>query len=97
VGLGSQRILCISWHPTVKNMFAVGSFDNSVYSCTLDESNNIDITHLVYHTDRVRSLSWNSEIPWLLISASDDQQIVLWDVRTGTCLASFIEPSLALT
>ena len=61
----------MQWHPHIEGLFAVGSFDGSVYHCKFS-GQEIEKHELVYHTDRVRSLSWNSEIPWLLITASDD-------------------------
>ena len=52
---------------------------------------------LAFHKERVRSLSWNTEIPWMLITASDDNMVAIWDVRTHKVVSQTYEPTLALT
>jgi WD40 repeat protein len=49
------------------------------------------------HAERVRSLIWNTEIPWLLISGSDDSVINVWDTRNSKLISSTCEPILATT
>ena len=36
---------------------------------------------LEHHTNRVRSIHWNDEIPWLLVTGGDDSKQVIWDIR----------------
>jgi WD repeat-containing protein 17 len=31
-------------------------------------------------------MSWNSEIPWLLMSGGWDMTIRIWDIRQGECI-----------
>ncbi|XP_054421804.1 WD repeat-containing protein 17 isoform X4 [Pteronotus mesoamericanus] len=38
------------------------------------------------HSGPVRGLTWNPEIPYLLISGSWDYTMKVWDTRDGTCL-----------
>jgi WD40 repeat protein len=40
---------------------------------------------------------WNSELPWMLISGSDDSMIVIWDTRSSKVVTSSFEPTLSLT
>ena len=42
-----------------------------------------DVRVLEGHTQNSRALSWNYEIPWLLVSGSWDSSIRVWDIRTG--------------
>lgn len=56
-----------------------------------------DMTELKEHKDRVRSLVWNIEMPWLLISAADDSKVVLWNIQTKQAVTSVIESTLAMT
>lgn len=75
-------------------MFATGSFDNVVRVFELKKNSCIELKH---HKDRVRSIQWNSEMPWMLISAGDDQRVVVWDLRTQKVLTAITEPTLAMT
>lgn len=50
-----------------------------------------------HHKDRVRSLIWNSEIPWMLISGADDSVIAICDIRNLKVVTSINEPNLSLT
>ncbi len=45
----------------------------------------------------MRSVVWNHEIPWILISAADDSQVIVWDIRTAKPLTSIVEPTLPMT
>ena len=85
----SDKVLCLKWHPFFDYILASGSADNSVkvwdiknvsifYSSYLQENGH---KNLEYHKSRVRSVSWNYEIPWLLISAGDDSYFGVWDIR----------------
>lgn len=38
------------------------------------------------HTQPVRALSWNTEIPFILMSGSWDSTIKMWDIRSGAVL-----------
>jgi len=55
------------------------------------------VKELVFHTDRVRSLQWNSELPWLLASAGDDSKQAVWDIRNRQLIFTSEEPTLAMT
>jgi len=52
---------------------------------------------LEFHTDRVRSLLWSSEIPWMLTSGADDSKQAVWDIRNKQLIYSTEESTLALT
>ena len=65
------RVCIISWHPQFDYILAAGSFDNIVYIHDIKFEGSKE---LVFHTDRVRSVQWNSEIPWLLTSGGDDSK-----------------------
>ena len=52
-------------------MLAAGSFDNHAHVFDLKEKSGRILSH---HTDRVRSVHWNSEIPWLLVTGGDDSK-----------------------
>ena len=52
---------------------------------------------LQFHTDRVRSLQWNHEFPWMLTTGADDSYIAVWDIRGKQLIFAAQEPSLALT
>ena len=73
---------------------AAACFDNNVYVFDIkyDGSKVFE-----FHTDRVRSLIWNTELPWHLTSAADDSKVAVWDIRTSSLIFSTTEPSLALT
>lgn len=76
------------------NIVATGSFDNAVRVHDIKKNT---ITTLLEHKDRVRSLVFNPEMPWILVSAADDSQVVVWDLRTKKILTSIIEPTLPMT
>ena len=76
---GSEfRIVCIQWHPQLEHIIAAASFDSTVHVYDLKQKTRNVLT---LHTDRVRSVHWNSEIPWLLLSGGDDSKQILWDIR----------------
>lgn len=41
---------------------------------------------LVGHTNKVRAVSWNTEVPWLLFSGAWDSKIRMWDLREAKCI-----------
>jgi len=43
------------------------------------------------HTAPVRGLSWNPEIPYLLVTGSWDATIRVWDTRDGACLEKILD------
>lgn len=45
----------------------------------------------------MRSLVWNKEIPWLLISGGDDSLIGLWDIRKNAIVYEVYEPSVSIS
>lgn len=51
-----------------------------------DYTQDACINILSGHTAPVRGLTWNTEIPYLLISGSWDYTIKVWDTRDGVCL-----------
>ena len=44
------------------------------------------VCKLTGHTRPVRGLTWNFEVPYLLVSGSWDNSIRVWDIRDGACL-----------
>lgn len=64
-----HRVLCLDWSPFFEQIIATGSFDNIVRIHDIKKNTVIELKE---HKDRVRSLVWNHEIPWMLISAADD-------------------------
>lgn len=92
-----QRLLSIKWHPIFENVIASSSFDHIVRLYDLRDSESGPKKLLKFHTERVRSLSWNTELPWMLISAADNSSIAVWDTRSAVVIHSVHEPTLALT
>jgi WD40 repeat protein len=51
----------------------------------------------------VRSLLWNTELPWLLTSGGDDSYLALWDIRKDSLVTSVrqnvtvFEPSISIS
>lgn len=45
----------------------------------------------------MRSLCWNYELPWLLVSGGDDSRLVLWDIRTNEKAFDTKEPSVSVS
>jgi len=64
-----SRVLALTWHPIFESVFATGSFDNNVRVHDIKKNS---ILIFKEHKDRVRSLVWNCELPWMLITAADD-------------------------
>ncbi len=62
-------MLTLAWHPLVESMLAVGSFDKVVRVHDIKKNTTVCLN---MHKDRVRSVVWNYEMPWILISAADD-------------------------
>jgi WD40 repeat protein len=52
---------------------------------------------LQYHKQSVRSLAWNYEIPWLLISGCDNSELAIWDIRSNELITSIHEESIAVS
>ena len=50
-----------------------------------------------FHTDRIRSVQWSTEVPWLLVSGGDDSKQAVWDVRNKMLIFCSEEPTLAMT
>jgi ribosome assembly protein RRB1 len=50
---------------------------------------------LEYHKSRVRSVHWNHEIPWLLISGGDDSFLAVWDIRKNKLIYETYEPCIS--
>jgi WD repeat-containing protein 17 len=75
-------------------MFAFGSSDGKVRVHSLADNSTMV---LAGHKNRVRALHWNTELPYLLISGSDDNQIIGWNVATQQPLFKSYEQSLSLT
>lgn len=90
----SSRVLCLQWHPIFDSMFATGSFD---FSVRVHDIKANTVTVLNQHKDRVRSLVWNHELPWMLVTAGDDSQVTVWDLRSKKVLTALMEPTLAMT
>lgn len=90
----NARILSIQWHPQFEHILAAGSFDNTVRVHDVRENS---VKEMEFHTDRVRSLNWSSEVPWLLVSGGDDSRQVCWDVRSRMMIFCAEEPTLAMT
>jgi WD40 repeat protein len=63
------RVLSLEWSPHFEYVLATGSFDNIVRVFDLKKKTTLLLKE---HKDRVRSLTWNYELPWMLISAADD-------------------------
>ena len=72
------RVMHIQWHPFFDNMLAAAGSDNDVHIFDLKK---LEGRRLSFHKNRVRSIHWNSEIPWMLVSGGDDSYQVIWDVR----------------
>jgi WD40 repeat protein len=45
----------------------------------------------------VRSVLWNHELPWLLISGGDDSTLAAWDIRKNQLIYETIEPSISIS
>ena len=44
----------------------------------------------------MRSVIWNYELPWLLISGGDDSTFCLWDIRSNSLLHELEEKCIAI-
>lgn len=45
----------------------------------------------------MRSLCWNPELPWLLISGGDDSYFAAWDIRSNELIFEMHEPSISIS
>jgi WD40 repeat protein len=52
---------------------------------------------LEYHKSRVRSVRWNYELPWLLISGGDDSCLAAWDIRHNKMIFEIMEPCISVS
>jgi WD40 repeat protein len=43
------------------------------------------------HTNNVRGICFNPELPWCLVSGSWDATIKVWDIRSGNCIYTITE------
>jgi WD40 repeat protein len=43
------------------------------------------------HSNNVRGIEWNTEIPYLLISGSWDTTVKIWDTRNATCIFTLLD------
>ena len=91
---GGQRVLSFAWHPLFESVFVTGSFDNVVRVHDLSKDTTVELNK---HKNRVRTVVWNHELPWLLISACDDSMLVVWDLRTQQPMTALYEPHGAMT
>ena len=91
---GGQRVLSFAWHPLFESVFATGSFDNVARVHDLSKDTTVELNK---HKNRVRTVVWNHELPWLLISACDDSMLVVWDLRTQQPMTALYEPHGAMT
>ena len=91
---GGARIISICWHPLFDNLIATGSFDHKIRVHDIKKNT---VVELCEHKERVRSILWNSELPWMLISGADDAQVIVWDLRTKRIVTAFNEPTLPMT
>jgi ribosome assembly protein RRB1 len=53
--------------------------------------------NLEFHKSRVRSVCWNYELPWLLISGGDDSSFGVWDIRKNKLISEFYEPCISVS
>lgn len=71
------------WSPLVKDTIASGSDDATVRVWKMGEKGHMTLSG---HTSNVRALTWNTEVPWMLLSGAWDGSIRVWDTRSGTCV-----------
>lgn len=45
------------------------------------------------HSHNVRAVTFNPELPWLLVSGAWDATIKLWDARNGNCIYTITDHS----
>lgn len=45
----------------------------------------------------MRSVLWNTELPWLLLSGGDDSSLAAWDVRSNKLIYDTLEPSISIS
>jgi WD40 repeat protein len=45
----------------------------------------------------VRSILWNYELPWLLLSGGDDSTIAAWDIRSNKLIFDTLEPCISIS
>lgn len=97
-----DKILSLKWHPFFEYIIASGSADNTVrvwdtknviYFWIISQEDGHKV--LDHHKSRVRSVYWNSEIPWMLFSGGDDSVLAIWDIRTNTMISDVYEPCIS--
>lgn len=96
--------LCLEWVPHEGNLVAVGTFEPDIELWDLDTIDSIYPRHILgcapdkkrrkkandaYHVDAVLDLSSNPNATNLLVSASADRTLKLWDLSTGQCAKSY--------
>jgi len=81
-----STVICCAFHPN-GNLFATGEASGNIQLWSAQ--NFQKRLTLKGHGDWVQSLAFNSDGS-ILVSTSSDQTIKLWDVRTETCINTFI-------
>eukprot|EP00761_Pharyngomonas_kirbyi_P008164 gb/GECH01008175.1/.p1 GENE.gb/GECH01008175.1/~~gb/GECH01008175.1/.p1 ORF type:complete len:332 (+),score=77.51 gb/GECH01008175.1/:1-996(+) len=69
----------VDWSPAGKEMFATGSWDNSVKIWSMDSDTSLQT--FAEHKYCVYSTVWSPSSPSLLASASGDHTLKVWDVN----------------
>jgi WD40 repeat protein len=88
-GHTSTRVRCLQFD---EEKLVMGSFDQKSIR-VLDFQTRKNLQELVGHTGGVMSLKFHSN---LLLSASRDRTVKIWDILTGTCVNTFTEHSASV-
>ncbi|XP_028407705.1 THO complex subunit 3-like [Dendronephthya gigantea] len=81
----SSKVHSVAWSCDGRRL-ASGSFDRSVSIYTLDKYGLSKEANYRGHTESVDQLCWHPSNPDMLVTASGDKTIRIWDTRAGKCV-----------
>eukprot|EP00794_Sanderia_malayensis_P015920 gene15920-17521_t len=81
----SAKVHSVAWNCNGRYL-ASGSFDKTVSIFNLDKDRLIRESNMKGHSDSVDQLCWHPSHPDLLVTASGDKTIRIWDARSNVLL-----------
>ncbi|XP_063337160.1 DNA damage-binding protein 2 isoform X4 [Pelmatolapia mariae] len=90
----NRRITCLEWHPTHPTTLAVGSKGGDIYLWDFEAPAKKTFIQGIFsdklHKAKVTHAEFNSRCDWLLVTASVDHTVKLWDLRNIKDKKSFL-------